>query len=309
LRKTWRKEKAYLFVDHSNMLLAGLHTRAEKRKAVPLNGDTKVASTTINSNGDKMSSNCDRESDFVVDVRKLVLLMERGLRQRGCKLDTKFVGGSFRPSEWGHSLTQVNGRASGGTPGSPAAYWHDWQSLGYSVHFLERAGSHDGSREVGVDDMLHANIMASLLGGAVDSKRDPVSASRTLRTLVLVSGDGNLNHGRTTFPGTVEMALQLGWRVELWSWQHALSSRYKLLAARYPGRLEGGPGLVVRFLDAYFDWLTHELPKAPPLPLVLPTVSGMRRMRESSQMPRLCAQHEEADTGGGPRAGGARLAN
>lgn len=39
----------------------------------------------------------------------------------------------------------------------------------------------------------------------------------TQQVLVLVTGDGNLNENRTTFPGVVEEALKNNWKVEVWS--------------------------------------------------------------------------------------------
>ena len=39
--------------------------------------------------------------------------------------------------------------------------------------------------------------------------------------LVLVTGDGNSNYNRASFPEVVGKALEKGWKVEVWSWKAA----------------------------------------------------------------------------------------
>ena len=51
-------------------------------------------------------------------------------------------------------------------------------------------------------------------------------------TLVLVSGDGNRNDGGSSFPECCAYALELGWRVEVWSWAEKTSSAFKRLRRR-----------------------------------------------------------------------------
>lgn len=48
------------------------------------------------------------------------------------------------------------------------------------------------------------------------------------RTLALCTGDGNANHGRCSFYETVTIALQMGWKVEVWAWKNSVSKRYAL---------------------------------------------------------------------------------
>ena len=55
------------------------------------------------------------------------------------------------------------------------------------------------------------------------------------RGTVLGGGDlGDDNSGRTTFVDTVKIALEYGWRVELWSWKTSLNRAYKDLARQHP---------------------------------------------------------------------------
>jgi hypothetical protein len=48
-----------------------------------------------------------------------------------------------------------------------------------------------------------------------------------------VTGDGNSNEGRTTFPECVEQALRNNWSVELFSWRRSTSQVYEVMAQEY----------------------------------------------------------------------------
>jgi hypothetical protein len=93
----------------------------------------------------------------------------------------------------------------------------EWRKLGYTVIADQRRG-----KERFVDDTLHAQLMRT--------------AGKTFepgRVLILVTGDGNNNEGRTTFPECVLAALQNDWHVELFSWRSALSQIYVELAEQH----------------------------------------------------------------------------
>ena len=93
----------------------------------------------------------------------------------------------------------------------------EWEQLGYSVATDPRRG-----KERFVDEALHAQLMRT-----ASRCFDPPHA------IVLVTGDGNLNEGRTNFPECIEAALKNDWRVELHSWRHATSKTYHEMARQY----------------------------------------------------------------------------
>jgi hypothetical protein len=92
-----------------------------------------------------------------------------------------------------------------------------FRRLKYDVQVIKRINKEDY-----VDDILIDEIH-SLTG-----LRDPFHKEK----LVIVTGDGNFNHGRDTFPSTVIEALTKGWLVEIWAWENACSKFYKLLDSR-----------------------------------------------------------------------------
>lgn len=92
-----------------------------------------------------------------------------------------------------------------------------WEQLGYTVAADPRRG-----KERFVDEALHAQLMRTA------AKRfDPG------RIIALVTGDGNANEGRTSFPQCIEEALKNDWHVELHSWRRSMSQVYTKLAEEY----------------------------------------------------------------------------
>jgi hypothetical protein len=98
--------------------------------------------------------------------------------------------------------------------------------------------------EVFVDDGLIAQILMSIL------------SAHTPRTLVLLTGDGNDNHGRASFFTTVTTALQHNWKVEVWAWRSSVSKRYKDLELSYAdtGRYQ------LNYLDSWRDEVRSSSP-------------------------------------------------
>ncbi|KAK3237350.1 hypothetical protein CYMTET_52567, partial [Cymbomonas tetramitiformis] len=105
--------------------------------------------------------------------------------------------------------------------------WHTWKAAGYKVSSDPRQG-----KEYFVDDALLAQLI-----------RTASLVFEPRRTLVLLTGDGNANGGRATFPESVEIALRNGWRVEVHSWQGSTSRVYLAFAAQYPAHFK------LKFLD------------------------------------------------------------
>ena len=139
----------------------------------------------------------------------------------------------------------VGSHGGRGVPSWQPAY----EKEGFMVHVEERRGG----REQMVDDVLHAHSMQALT--------KDFGKGRLSQTLILLTGNGNGNGGRTTFPDIVVEAMKHNalreangseplWNVEIVSWQRSLSSRMKDLRDQYPGYVS------IRWLDQYRDYLT-----------------------------------------------------
>jgi hypothetical protein len=106
--------------------------------------------------------------------------------------------------------------------------WGEWEQANYQV-----ARDPRGGKEVFVDDALSSQL------------RD--TASRTFpapgRVLVLATGDGNSNHGRTNFPDAVERALLNQWFVIVYAWKAGCHTTYKVMHAKQQ------PGFRLIYLD------------------------------------------------------------
>jgi hypothetical protein len=103
----------------------------------------------------------------------------------------------------------------------------EWEQLGYVVNADPRRG-----KEHFVDDALHAQLMRT-----AGLRFDPP------HVVALVTGDGNRNDGRTTFPECIEAALKNDWHVELYSWRQSTSGIYIEMARMYADHF------CVRYLD------------------------------------------------------------
>ena len=103
----------------------------------------------------------------------------------------------------------------------------EWEQLGYTVAADPRRG-----REHFVDEALHAQLMR-----AAAKRFDPA------RVIALVTGDGNANEGRTSFPQCIDEALKNDWYVELHSWRRSTNQVYARYAEQYPEQF------AIRYLD------------------------------------------------------------
>jgi hypothetical protein len=113
----------------------------------------------------------------------------------------------------------------GSHPSKDSPMWDKWREVGWSdIRILDRMTTMDGrSGEQAVDDCLHAAMSSDICCTYPEQ-----------RTLVLLTGDGNTNSGRTNFPAVIEMALLRGWDVELWSWGHSMHAVYDRFKDTYP---------------------------------------------------------------------------
>ncbi|CAF0987118.1 unnamed protein product [Adineta ricciae] len=134
-----------------------------------------------------------------------------------------------------HIQTRIVG---GSEPPKNARVWKEWENRGYTVLLGERTFS---NKEEFLDDMLHSQVFRLILSHPSKRTRRQV--------LVLLSGDGNSNYGRTSFPETVRTALQHSWNVELWSWKNSFSKKFSQIQNDYPSQMTIN----------YFDSIRNEL--------------------------------------------------
>lgn len=124
----------------------------------------------------------------------------------------------------------------GSRPAAHHPVWDEFEREGFEVHLQQRAGN-----EEFVDDMLHAQMLREIV-----QRRDPSAGAQIM---ILVSGDGNGNDGRCSFPECVERAVEHGWQVEVWAWQDSLSSNF----SRLRDRLRNPNALSINLLDNHRD--------------------------------------------------------
>lgn len=105
----------------------------------------------------------------------------------------------------------------------------EWQDLGYEVAAFTRVWNHEIKKEEEQinDDVLHAAMQSDILKDFPDK-----------RTMIILTGDGNMNKGRTSFPTVIEQALVKksgnAWNVELYSWSRSTSAIFKKFHDAYP---------------------------------------------------------------------------
>ena len=169
--------------------------------------------------------------------------------------------------------------------------WNEWRAADFDVHGERR---HRGGGETFVDDACAAMVNAAIL-------RFPIRNENVRhRTLVLLTGDGNMNDGRASFIESVDSALRNGWRVELWSWRASISQHYLRMRDQY-----ASSGLFsIHFLDEHREAVTVRAAALPPPP---PAV-GHSKIQHSSHRGRhephhhqLHHQHHQPPPPAGPR--------
>ena len=140
---------------------------------------------------------------------------------------SRFVAGSFSSSSSFNSTHSRN-----------QLLVETFQKQFYTCDFSERSRS---NREIHVDSILHLEMYKQLnthknsnnTTNLLEEKEEKQSLPKIKPVLVLVTGDGNKNNGRTDFPSLTKTFLEQGWIVHQWSWKKALSSAYKEFAMKY----------------------------------------------------------------------------
>ncbi len=119
--------------------------------------------------------------------------------------------------------TLLRGRSSeqlvvfGSFPAMTSPVWSEWRKFGYEVMRVSRTSTTVRGAEHPPLTKINETLIRFRDAG---------------RTLVLFTGDGN-DGGRATFKQTVELALSLGWKVEVHALARACSNVYKRFQKEY----------------------------------------------------------------------------
>ena len=146
------------------------------------------------------------QSNMLLRAEQVGVAVQRVLRGRAC--DSQYVAGALRQG---------------------AAVWREYRRLGFTLLLQTYEGKEDL-----VDDALHAQILNGLL-----RQLWRTADSAATQVLVVLTGDGNANHSRCSFPECCEHALRLGWRVEVWS-NGNCGKGFLALAGGSNGRMDVG---------------------------------------------------------------------
>ncbi|CAF4027515.1 unnamed protein product [Rotaria sordida] len=153
------------------------------------------------------------------------------------------VGNLVQIIEENKNLQDIKTRIVGGsTPPRTSRVWDEWEKCNYKCLLGDRSMF---NKEVFLDDMLHSQIQNLILKNL--SHRGNIQ-----QILILISGDGNANNNRTSFPDIVTIALEHGWTVELWSWKASLSTKFSAIQRKYPSKMK------IKHLDPYRSKITFK---------------------------------------------------
>lgn len=133
----------------------------------------------------------------------------------------------------------------GSKPPANNAVWTKWRDAGFRVHAFDRVPNRG---EVLVDDGLLSMINEAIAQHSGQS-----------HTLVLLTGDGNDNHGRASFAKSVELALRHGWKVEVWAWKLSTNSKYRDMQTAYANY----GSFSLNYLDEFRDHITFQQATTP----------------------------------------------
>ena len=155
---------------------------------------------------------------MVLDTCALIRVVEQGRWHGGSEAEAEAEAG-------GGAATAAPpprdcARFAVGSGDQHASRWAAYRAGGYHTTVHQRRRSEG---EQGVDAELHSLALKAIALGHY----------RDARTLVLVTGDGNDNDGKTTFPEVAIAALRQGWAVEVWSWEAGCSGRWRDLQQTY----------------------------------------------------------------------------
>lgn len=123
---------------------------------------------------------------------------------------------------------------AGSVPAARNPSWQHWEHAGFRIRIC-----HFEKAEDMVDEFLHAQAMNVVMERHGDQPGQ--------NTLVLCTGDGNDNQGFSNFVNVARNSARMGWRVEIWSWQHCRSQNFVSLTQEFPDRV------LLYYLDAFLE--------------------------------------------------------
>jgi hypothetical protein len=133
--------------------------------------------------------------------------------------------------------------ARGSVSSDTETLFEGWRHLGYNLQLARRD---KGQPEQFVDASLVAEMQSVILR----------RSNHETKTMVLISGDGNNNNNCANFRETVCAALDHGWHVEVWAWEHSCNSVYKRFAAGSGLTREEHDRFKLCYLDPFRDHVT-----------------------------------------------------
>ncbi|WP_457333712.1 NYN domain-containing protein [Rhizobacter sp. P5_C2] len=143
----------------------------------------------------------------------------------------------FELIERGYSpVTRV---LAGSVPPGNDDLWHYSREAGYSTDLLRRVDTVDGgSKEQGVDEILHLKIAHALLD------HEPP------QVLVIATGDSAVSEFGTSFTDGIARALRRKWNVRLWSWREQIGSAFLRQMEHAAG------AMTVSYLNDFYEEIT-----------------------------------------------------
>jgi hypothetical protein len=135
----------------------------------------------------------------------------------------------------------------------PPVWKASYENENFEVYVQKRHTA--TATEQGVDEVLHAQAMVAL---SADFGGDRLS-----QTLILLTGDGHGNSGRSSFPVIITAFMRHNleremngkpplWKVEIVTWKSSLSQQLTTLRDTYSGYV------FIRYLDEYRSYVTYK---------------------------------------------------
>eukprot|EP01041_Mallomonas_annulata_P007694 gene7694-15749_t len=182
-----------------------------------------------------------------VDVSNITIGMQKlsdGILDRTLKLDVRNLTDLITDLRTVVSAVAVGSDKEIESIAIQKPYWQTWKQNGFKPIILQR---NPCKGEQSVDEILVAQIATEA------QKKYPEE-----RTLVILTGDGNDNHGRgTSFPETIQNAMINGWTVILWNWSKSSNKIYERFLQTYPQKF------ILHHLDEFRDQLVLKTKTEP----------------------------------------------
>lgn len=147
-----------------------------------------------------------KKNSVKMNVDALVNFIEQ--RPPTCEIETRFIAGNLKVMRKEDYLK--------------------FKQNGYDAHLLETL--YNGKEQL-VDELVQNAIMSFMFKIKHDKKY-----SGKKKVVRIVTGDGNINHGRLSFVDIIKYCIQEGFHVILSSWNRSTSKRFNQIRTEFPGR-------------------------------------------------------------------------